>query len=166
MDDQQKPTGEKETAEAAQKLLQRPSLEEATAQMQSIVEQIAAVASDLIPGMKWEWVDERSRHDCPKPYDQTDGQAMSLPNYWARNTPIPDDQWPQFIARVRPIAATVGAIAPETMQDKPGAHDLWFYNNDDGTTIKIASDKATVISGRTGCRLPADRFNSPTRPTP
>jgi hypothetical protein len=45
-------TGEQETAEAAQILLDRPSLEDTEAQVQLAVEQIAAAATELVPGMR------------------------------------------------------------------------------------------------------------------
>ncbi|GAB2699670.1 LppA family lipoprotein [Nocardia thraciensis] len=157
MDSHDQQTGDQATAEAARRLQQWPSLEDTEAQMRAVVEQIAAAASELVPGLKWDWVDDRLRDDsCIEPFDRTAGQMMNLQNYWARQ-PIPDDQWPQFLDRARAIAATVGATAPDAMQNHPGKHDIWFSNPADGATIKIATSAATVISARTGCRLPHDQ---------
>ncbi|MFI5783158.1 LppA family lipoprotein [Nocardia sp. NPDC051570] len=166
MDDQHKPTSSQDTAAAAQRLLQRPSLEDSDAQLQGVVEQIGAAATELVPGLRWEWQRDKMRLDCSPPYDQTNGRMLNLRLYVSTpNQPIPDNVWPQFIDRIRPIAATVGATAPGTMQDQPGNHDVRFVNPDDGTTIKVGSQVATVIGGTVGCRLPRDQFNTPIRPT-
>lgn len=55
-----KPTTEQETAAAVQTLRNRPNLEDAEAQLRSAVEQIAAVATELVPGIQWEWVGDRN----------------------------------------------------------------------------------------------------------
>ncbi|WP_433625760.1 LppA family lipoprotein [Nocardia sp. CA-120079] len=167
-----KPTTEQETAAAVQTLRNRSNLEDAEAQLHSAVEQIAAVATELVPGIQWEWIDDHARLDCSQPFDKTNGRMARLQNRWARYTPIPEDVWPQFLERARVIAAGVGATSPQTMKDSSGtpegqrAHDVWFYNETEGTTIKIASDRATIISGETGCHLPQANFNDPVRPTP
>ncbi|QIS08809.1 LppA family lipoprotein [Nocardia arthritidis] len=163
-------TSEKDTAEAAQRLLKLPPLEDAEAELRAVVQQIGAAATELVPGMKWEWNRDPMRSDCPAPYDQTNGQISYLRHYYS-DTPIPDDVWPQFLDRVRTIAATVGATAPETMQNQsgtassPGNHDVWFSNPSSGTTIKVGTQRASVISATVGCHLPKDKFSSPT-PTP
>ncbi|KZM69659.1 LppA family lipoprotein [Nocardia terpenica] len=162
--DSSKPTSDKETAAATQRLLGRPSLEDAEAQLRSAVEQIAAAGTDLIPGMQWSWNRERTPSGCDKPYDRTDGRIVYLQEY-VSNTPVPDNVWQAFAERAHAIAAQVGATTPETMQNAPGNHDVWFFNPEDGTTIKIGSQVATVISGTVGCHLPASRLTPPTRPT-
>ncbi|MEV0292467.1 LppA family lipoprotein [Nocardia sp. NPDC050710] len=163
-DDSNTPTSEQETAEAVRQLLNRPSLEDTEERVRSVVEQIAAVGSELVPGMRWQWIDDRRGSDCGRPFDRTRGIEMNLPNYWTRDVPIPDSIWPQFLARVHLIAADVGATAVEVMQDRPAAHDIWF-SSPDGITIKVTTKRATVISASTGCRLFSDRFDSPIRPT-
>ncbi|RDI56003.1 LppA family lipoprotein [Nocardia mexicana] len=166
MDDQHTPTGPQDTAAAAQRLQQRPSLEDSAAQLQQLVEQIGAAATELVPGLRWEWQNDEMSKACPPPYDRTNGRILNLRLYVSTpNTPLPDDIWPRFVERVRPLAATVGATAPETMQDQTGKHDVRFVNPDDGTTIKIGSQATTVIGGTVGCRLPHDQFATPVRPT-
>jgi hypothetical protein len=163
-------TGEQETAEAAQILLDRPSLEDTEAQVQLAVEQIAAAATELVPGMRWEWHRDALASDCPTPYDQTEGQTVNLP-FYVSSTPIPDEVWPRYVERVRAIAANFGATAPEVMQDRtasPGSfgnHDVWFSNAADGTTFKVSSQVSAVIAGKVGCRLPRDKFSTPIRAT-
>jgi hypothetical protein len=159
-----KPTGQKETAEATQRLLTRPSLEDTETQVRSVVEQIAAAGSQLMPGTQWYWHRDRTPSGCNKPYDQTDGRIVYLQNY-VSDTPVPDDVWPVFLERSRAITAQIGATAPETMPGKAGNYEVWFSNPDDGTTIKVGSQAATVISAIVGCHLPRDGFTTPPRPT-
>ncbi|RDI68019.1 LppA family lipoprotein [Nocardia pseudobrasiliensis] len=157
MNDQREPTDPAETAAAAQRLRQRPTLEDSERQLQRVVEQIAAAATELVPELRWRWEREKTRLDCPPPYDRTDGRMLELALYVTPDQPIPDRLWPQFIERIRPIAATVGATAPNAVQDRAGRHDVRFVNPDDGTTIKVGSQVATVIGATVGCRLPRDR---------
>ncbi|RJO76777.1 hypothetical protein D5S18_11020 [Nocardia panacis] len=163
-------TDAKETAEAAQRLRSLPPLEDAETELENIVQQVGAAATELIPGMKWQWNRELTRSYCTAPYDQTNGRISYLRHYYS-DTPIPDEIWPQLIERVRVIVATVGATTPDIMQDRsgtassPGNHDVWFSNPTTGTTITVGTQQASVITGTVGCHLPKDGFNSPT-PTP
>ncbi|MEG8183826.1 hypothetical protein GZH49_35745 [Nocardia terpenica] len=159
-----KPTSPQETARATQNLLGRPSLEDTEARLRSVVEQIAAAGTELVPGMQWYWNGDREMGGCDKPYDDTEGRIAYLPDY-VSNTPIPDAVWSAFLERVRPIAAQMGATAPTTMQNTHGNYEVWFSSPDDGTTIKVGSQAATVISGIVGCHLPRDKYDTTVRPT-
>ncbi|MEV0246306.1 LppA family lipoprotein [Nocardia sp. NPDC050712] len=163
-----KPTTEQETAAAARVLVQRPPMEETKQQLESTVMEIAAVASELAPEMRWGWNRDETSSRCGKPYDMTRGYSVTLRNY-VSSTPIPEPVWPTFLARVSDIAAKAGATVPSTMQNTPDAtgtpanHDVWFSNQENGTLIKVGSQKAAVISATTGCRLDRADFANPIR---
>ncbi|WP_371852396.1 LppA family lipoprotein [Nocardia arizonensis] len=82
--------------------------------------------------------------------------------------PIPEASWNDFLERAGAIAATIGATDVQVMAnapadgDRPAAHDVWFTSAD-GAIIKVASKRATVITGSTGCRLHSADFGSPVR---
>ncbi|WP_194819800.1 LppA family lipoprotein [Nocardia sp. XZ_19_385] len=162
------PSSDDETAAAAQQLQQRSSMEDATAEINGVVEQIAAAASELVPGLRFYWNREESTTRCGRPFDRTNGLKRTLRNYVA-SAPIPDEVWPTLVGRVNEIVAKVGASNPAVMQDinsvpgTPGNHDIWFSNPDIGTVIKVGSQKATVISATTGCHLKRADFANPIR---
>ncbi|MEV0028978.1 LppA family lipoprotein [Nocardia sp. NPDC050793] len=164
------PTGEKETAEAAEALLARPTLESSVDQVRSVVEQIAAAGSEIDPRLQFRWIRESSSVDCAKPFDGTNGKVAHLRDLYA-DAVVPEISWSEFLERARKIAATVGATTSEVMADtpaegdRPASHDVWFTSAD-GIIIKVASKRATVISGSTGCRLKGSDFSSPIRPKP
>lgn len=179
--DNDKPTTQQETEEAARKLQSRPTLEEAEAQMQQVMEQIASAATELVPNMRFEWTRDRSTPDCAQPFDRTYGRQVYLRNLVSPE-PFPEDKWPTFMARAKELAATVGATwsqqiveepsgTTETSPSSPGAapqygdHDVNFYNSDTGDTVRVGTSKATVIAATVGCHLPKDKFDNPIRPT-
>lgn len=177
MSDSDRPTTQQETEDAARKLQQRPNLEDAEAQVQQVMDQIAAAATNLAPTLQFEWIDDRTTPSCDKPFDRTNGRKVYMRNLWAR-APFPEDQWPTFFTQVRDLAATVGATWVQPIRDEiptstpttvPSPefrqHDVNFFNPETGTTIRVGTDKATIISATVGCHLPKDKFDNPIRPT-
>ncbi|WP_067544112.1 LppA family lipoprotein [Nocardia crassostreae] len=180
--DNEKPTTQQETDEAARRLQQRPSLEEAEAQLQQVMEQIAAAGTELVPAVRFEWVDDRSMPDCDAPYDRTYGRKVFMRKLWAQGQPYPEAEWPAFLAKAKELAATVGATWSQQIREEPsgttgpapsndpaapeyGRHDINFVNPDNGTTVRIMTNKATVITATLGCHLPKDRLDDPIKPT-
>ncbi|MEU1983621.1 LppA family lipoprotein [Nocardia sp. NPDC019395] len=87
-----------------------------------------------------------------------------MPFYYS-TTKIPNAVWPRFLERVREIAGTIGVTAPETMQDNGDRHDVWFSNPAVETTLKVSTNKNTVIAAQVGCHLPRALLSSPIVPT-
>ncbi|WP_054814264.1 LppA family lipoprotein [Nocardia arizonensis] len=166
-DNSNEPTGAAETARAAEVLRARPTMETSIEQVRSVVEQIAAAGSRIDTRLVFDYVGYSSSPDCAAPFDRTRGRNHILRNYYA-DVPVPEASWNEFLERARVLAATVGATEVRVMAnapaegDRPATHDVWF-TGEDGVIIKVASKRATVITGSTGCRLDSADFGSPIR---
>ncbi|NLE78445.1 MAG: hypothetical protein GX610_02515 [Rhodococcus sp.] len=156
-------TGAEDTAAAAQRLTELPTLEATEAHAHRVVEELSAYITSLVPALQWEWTRSRSESNCRRPYDQTDGRMVSLPNYVAKGS-IPDHVWPQAVQRARELATELGNTGVETFRDEPGNRDVRFYGPE-GTALRFLSMDNTVIRADTGCRLPEAVADTPP-PTP
>lgn len=178
--DNDRPTTRQQTEEAARELRTRPSLEDAEAGVHSVMERIAGAATELVPTMRFEWVNDRMASDCTKPFDKTNGRIVYMRNLMAQE-PFPEDRWPEFFSKAQELAGTLGATWSQTVRGDQstssapapsttpavaefGRHDVNFYNPDTGTSIRIRAFKATVISATVGCHLPKDKFDTPIPP--
>ncbi|SLG77889.1 lipoprotein LppV [Mycobacteroides abscessus subsp. massiliense] len=148
-----KPTDPTDATKAAVNLAALPSLEETHTQLTSLIEEIGAQATAIAPELTWKWNREPSRGGCNPPYEQSQGELILMPNYIS-STPIPEEHWRQIFEIAKKAAASLGATSVETFQDSPNNHDVRLYN-ETGTAVRIGSQKAALISGSTGCRLPA-----------
>ncbi len=153
-DDPYKPTDADKTAKAASQLAKLPTLEDTEAQLKSAVGELGTYVSSLVPGLTWQWVDDRSVEICDPPYDQTHGSKVEMPRY-ASHPAIPDAVWPQVLDRARQVAAHFGATGSEVFADQPGNHTVRFYSPE-GTEVFVGS-RGAVIASNTGCRLPAGK---------
>lgn len=104
---------------AAAKLVTLPSLEETEARVQQTVVELATYVSTLVPGLQWHWEGNRSPDSCSRPYDQTLGRSVYLPDYLASG-PIPDSVWPQALQRAKELAASLGATGCQGFKDHSG----------------------------------------------
>lgn len=155
MNNPYQPTDPSEATRAATSLTSLPSLEDTQAELTSVIEQIGRAASAIAPTLVWRWNREPSRGGCNPPYEQSEGELILMPNY-VSDFPIPEQSWGQVLAVARDAAARMGATSTEVFHDEPGFHDVRFYN-ETGTAVRIGSQKAALISGSTGCRLPRDK---------
>ncbi|MEC3957121.1 LppA family lipoprotein [Nocardia sp. CDC153] len=159
MDSEYTKTDPTESARAAQELLGRPTLEETEAGLKQAIEQLAAYASSLVPGMTWKPDTPSAPYACDAPFDQTNGRQVHIPAYTtqggdtAHGGGIPDDVWPQVRDKAREIAAGLGATEndPFPFNEKVDDRQARFYGPN-GTVLWVAT---RGISGDTGCRLPA-----------
>ena len=164
LDDPYKATGGADTATAAAKLVPLPSLEETEARVRQAVLELGTYTSTLVPGLQWHWDGNRSPRGCGRPYDETQGSSVHLPDYLAFG-PIPDAAWPQASQRAKELAASLGATGGQGFKDQPGDHLARFYSPQ-GTVLSLGTAVNAIISGDTGCRLPAAVKNLPPPPPP
>lgn len=150
-----KPTDPSEATKAAAALTALPYLEDTERQLTALIEQIGQQATAIVPALAWHWHREASRGGCNPPYEHSEGQLILMPNYLSDN-PIPDENWGQVLAIAKDAAGKFGATSVEVFHDTPGFHDVRSYN-DTGIDIRIGSQKAALISGSTGCRLPRNK---------
>jgi hypothetical protein len=153
--DPYQPTDPGEAAKAAKSLDDLPSLEDTEAELTSVIEQLGHDASTIVPTLSWYWHREPSHGGCLPPYEQSEGELTRMPSYLS-DTPIPDESWDHVLAIARDAAAKLGTTGMEVFQDAPGNHDVRFYNKT-GTALRVMSQKAAVLTGDTGCRLPRDK---------
>lgn len=151
------PTPPTAADEAAHVLQSLPSLEETQRQVQQAVDVIKAAVGRIIPGVTWQSNTDASglRSQCPKPYDQSKGGYFTLPNEIAVRVPISESQWSQVQQAATEAAAKLEATEIQVMRNEPGFHDVGFYGPG-GLFIKVGYHGNLVVSGDTGCRLPAN----------
>jgi Lipoprotein confined to pathogenic Mycobacterium len=81
--------------------------------------------------------------------------VILLPSY-VSDVPIPEQNWKQAYDITAQTARTLGAESVTVFKDAPNDHDVQF-SSDTGTILRLASQKAALVSGHTGCRLPANK---------
>lgn len=150
------PTPPDDAAKALEVLKSLPSLEDTKGQVQAAMNEITTAASQLIPAINWETLDEGSGLGCQRPYEQSDGQGYLLPDEVAVRVPVSEQQWAQIQEAAKQSAAKLEATEIQVMQDRPGNHDVGFYGPT-GIFIKVGYRGNLVVSGYTGCRLPRDK---------
>jgi hypothetical protein len=139
-------------AAAMEKLRALPSLEDTEAQIRNAVVELSDYLASLIPGMNWDWYDDRSNGGCMPPYNTTGEKDIYLAIYGG-SQPIPDSLWSRAVDRVKEVATGFGAGERDMVRDEPGSHEVWF-TSPEGTTIRLGTRKMTTIVANTGCRLP------------
>lgn len=139
---------------ALEQLKGLPSLEDTSAAVQRAVDQIAAEAAGIVPGLRWQDVGGDTVEGCGNPYDGTAGQVRHLPVRVAEAVVVSRAQWMQIEAAARWIAAAAGAPTAVLVRNSPGNHEVSFVGPA-GLSITIGYGGTLAISGTTGCRLPA-----------
>ncbi len=151
-----RPTDPTHASQAAASLQSLPSLEDTKNQLTAAIATVGQQISAIAPTVAWAWRDDESRSSgCPPPYEQSGGQEILLANY-VSDVPIPDEQWKQAYDIAAKAANALGATAVTVFKDAPNNHDVQF-SSETGTTLRFGSQKAALLSGGTGCRLPASK---------
>lgn len=148
------PTPPDESAKALEVLKTLPSLEDTKAQLHETIESIKDSIETLIPKVTWREFDKGSKAGCFKPYDQSDGQSVYLPDAVASGVSVSEVNWALILQAAKEAAAKLGIADVQVFQDNPGKHDVGLYGPG-GIFIKVGYAGNLVISGYTGCRLPA-----------
>ncbi|WP_161976562.1 LppA family lipoprotein [Mycolicibacterium sp. CH28] len=151
------PTDPTHANQAAAALTSLPTLEDTKAQLTAIIEQVGQRISAIAPGVVFTWRREESRGGCTPPYEQSDGNEILLASY-VSDVPIPEQDWKKAYNIASQSARTIGATTLTVFQDAPNFHDVQFAS-DTGTVLRLGSQKAALLTGSTGCRLPADRHS-------
>ncbi|MGO4205251.1 LppA family lipoprotein [Rhodococcus sp. TAF43] len=149
---------DEEIAAAAALLPTRPSLEDTEKQIAAALQAIMDAAKAIAPTLQWEPQDQRSQSSCGGAFGKTDGLEIDLPDY-VSSVPISDADWPRILQAARDIAAPLGITQLNVRVDKPGQHDV-VLTSDDGSRIDLGTYVAALVSGNTGCRLPAQRTDT------
>ncbi|RIR11296.1 LppA family lipoprotein [Mycobacteroides abscessus] len=147
------PTPTTEAAKALEELKALSTLEDTNDKLASSIQELGAKISAIVPSITWQWQDQPQRIGCSKPYEQSDGKVILMPFYVA-NAAIPESSWNEVLAVAKETAASIDAPKLDVIHDAPNNHDVRF-SNETGTAIGFTSQANTVISGYTGCRLPA-----------
>jgi hypothetical protein len=147
------PTDPTDASQAAAQLQSLPSLEDTKEQMMALIQHVGEQISAAVPIVAFSWRLEPSRAGCRPPYEQSDGQEILLAKY-VSDVPIPEQQWKQAYDIAAQAASSIGATSATVFKDEPNNHDVQFAG-DTGTILRLASQKATLVTGSTGCRLPA-----------
>lgn len=150
-----KPTDATQAGRAAASLTSLPTLEDTKAQMMSTIEQVGRQISAIAPAVAFTWRHEESRGGCSPPYEQSDGNLILLAKY-VSDVPIPEQSWRQAYEVASQAARGVGAPTVTVFQDAADFHDVQF-SSETGAVLRLASQKAALLTGSTGCRLPADK---------
>ncbi|MGH3643218.1 MAG: LppA family lipoprotein [Mycobacterium sp.] len=155
MSDPYQPTDPTQASQAAVSLTSLPSLEDTQASIKAAIEQVGQQISAIAPGVAFDWRRTASRAGCNPPYEQSDGKQILMPNY-VSEVPIPEQNWNQAYSIAKDAAAALGAATITVFKDAPNDHDVQFSDNS-GTTLRLGSQVSALVTGGTGCRLPADK---------
>jgi hypothetical protein len=148
------PTDPTKASQAATALTGLPTLEDTKTQVTSTIENVGQQISALAPPVRFTWRLDESRGGCRPPYEQSQGQEILLAKY-VSDVPIPEQNWKQAYDVAAQAAGALGAATVTVFKDEPGNHDVQF-SSDTGTTFRLGSQVAALITGSTGCRLPAN----------
>ncbi|MFH5208789.1 LppA family lipoprotein [Antrihabitans spumae] len=140
-------------------LRSQPSLEETERLLNDTVGQITDAATGIVGTLRWEQVQVRNQGLCGHDYRDTGGLDVFLPHIRA-DRPVPEENWSQVLEAAREIARQAGITEMQIFSDVPGNREVRMYG-ENGNAITIGYRGATVISGRTGCRLPAADLAQP-----
>jgi hypothetical protein len=149
------PTDPSQASQAATSLTSLPTLEDTKAQVTSTIEHVGEQISAIVPTVRFTWRREESRGGCSPPYEQSDGQEILMPKY-VSDVPIPEQNWKQAYDIASQAANELGAANVTVFKEAPNDHDVQFSNGT-GTTLRLGSQRAALITGSTGCRLPANK---------
>lgn len=147
------PTDPADATKAAGQLTSLPSLEDTRAQLAATIERVGQQISAIAVGVTWSWRREDSRGGCSAPFEQSNGQEILLASY-VSDVPIPEQNWPQARDAAAHAADQLGLTSVTVFKDAPNDHDVQF-SGASGTVLRLASQKAALLTGNTGCRLPA-----------
>lgn len=147
------PTPTTEAAKALEELKSLPTLEDTNEKLASSIQELGAKISAIVPSVTWHWQDEPQQIGCGKPFEQSDGKVILMP-FYVSDVSIPESHWNEVLAAAKETAASIDAPKLDVIHDAPNNHDVRF-SNETGTAIGLTSQANTVISGYTGCRLPA-----------
>ncbi|MGE2833891.1 LppA family lipoprotein [Mycobacterium sp. SMC-4] len=151
--DPYQPTAPDDAAKAADTLTTLPSLEDTRTQVEAAIVTLGQQITAIAPTANWEWQREYSRAGCLPPFEQSDGEVILMPKY-VSSTPIREQHWQQAYDLAVEAAHSIGADNLTVFKDNPNDHDVQF-TSDTGTTLRFGSQAAALITGSTGCRLPA-----------
>ncbi|MBB3602623.1 hypothetical protein FHT40_002256 [Mycolicibacterium sp. BK556] len=146
------PTDPTRASQAAQSLTSLPSLEDTKTALKAVIEQVGQQISAIAPTVAFTWRREESRGGCSPPYEQSGGNEILMPSYLS-DVPIPEPNWKQAYDIAFQAAKTLNAGTVTVFKDAPGNHDVQF-SSDTGTVLRLGSQKAALVTGSTGCRLP------------
>jgi Lipoprotein confined to pathogenic Mycobacterium len=154
VNDPHQPTDPTQAGRAATELASLPTLEDTKTQVTSAIEQVGQQISAIAPTVKFTWRLDESRGGCRSPYEQSQGQEILLAKY-VSDVPIPEQNWKQAHDIAAKAANALGAAGVTVFKDAPDDHDVQFAS-DTGTVLRLGSQVAALITGSTGCRLPAN----------
>jgi len=147
------PTEPADAAKAVEQLKSLPTLEDTRAKLVTTIEKVGQQISVVAVEVTWSWRREESRGGCMAPFEQSQGQEILL-NSYVSDVPIPDQHWQQAYDAVAGAARQLGLSGATVFKDAPNDHDVQF-SSDSGMVLRLASQKAALLTGNTGCRLPA-----------
>ncbi|WP_216915728.1 LppA family lipoprotein [Nocardia noduli] len=148
-------------ARLEERLRSWPSLEDTARRITQAVDDIARAVTARVPDLHFEPSGKPTHGTCSGDFhrNRIGGVEKNVGALFAPG-PIPDDVWPEVLADARRIAASYGVTQMELRVDKPGYHDVRFYDNT-WNHLFLGHMEATSISGVTGCRV-----KSSTEPNP
>ena len=146
--------GSSSGGEARKELAGLPSLEDTKTQLNGALDQIEKSVRALMPKAIWDNGGNETTTSCNSPYSDTDGKKWFAPNRVVPEVPIKADKWAKIQAAAQQASARIGATEVEVARDLITNRDVWF-RGPAGLAIEVAYQGNLVISGTTGCRLPA-----------
>ncbi len=140
---------------ALDELRKLPSLEDSTAEVRALMDEVTTAITAILPGAVWETrTDTGGFSSCGDPYQDLGGRHNYEPDRYVARIDVSEQDWTRIENIARTAAAKMGATTVEVMKNSPGDHDVWF-EGPAGSFLKIGYAGNLVVSGDSGCRLPA-----------
>lgn len=150
------------------KLLRRPSFEEMTERYKQLVQEVRQVTIDVADLPAWEEPTGTAIGGARCGFDfpdiGADGGTRQINGGFSRAN-ISDDLWPKVVEQVARVARKYGFERSEVVQDKPGNHQIYFYDSYGGD-LGLGTQAATSMSISSGCFLKDDARQRGTSPEP
>jgi hypothetical protein len=124
------------------------SYEAAVRELNAVLVSTSDALSDALPYLTFEWKRESTFVSC----DGTSAHSQLAANRVADTPVAADDDWVRALHIVADHAASLGPVESGPLHEDTTVHDTVISAG--GFSIQLGSGRATVLSGRTPCRLP------------
>ncbi|WP_110334283.1 LppA family lipoprotein [Prauserella flavalba] len=134
-------------------LAKRPDIEAVLKRYEQVRTEIRErLATEVGLPQKWEQPYKESETPCGQPYsDVREAIAVQMAS-WANDGRIAEDKWSRAQELFIELTGRHGFGEPQVVVDNPSKHEIRVYDAYGGS-IMLGTEKATVLSARTGCHL-------------
>jgi Lipoprotein confined to pathogenic Mycobacterium len=143
---------------ALAQLRQRPSIEQTVHTYQEMIGQMRRELDAAFGPRTWETRGELGGAGCTD-FPGAGGKTRSLADSYFEGN-LPDAGWTRAVEIVAGVGRKYGFGDPVTVVDRPSDHEVTAQDAYGGTYV-FGTAANTILTGRTGCHLPAAELAKP-----